>query len=117
SSRSLRMSASEKLLYRSRYGCDVLQLAFPDDKHLPPLLLKESPVRCIADLISFELYGPVVEPRTGYPAFPAIRVLMPEASVGEDNLLAPRKDHIRLARKIFTMQPESISEAVDQAPQ
>ena len=86
------MSASKKPLYRFRYGCEVFQLAFPDDKHLPPLLLKESPVRGITDLISFELYGPVVEPRIGYPAFPAIRVLMPEAVVGEDNLLVPRKD-------------------------
>jgi hypothetical protein len=42
---------------------------------------------------------------------------MPEAAVREYNLAAPRKDDVRPARQIFTMQPESVPEPMDQSPQ
>jgi hypothetical protein len=46
---------------------------------------------------------------------PRARVAVPETSMDEDNGLVFWKDDVRLARKIFSVEPKPISEPVEQA--
>ena len=55
--------------------------------------------------------------RTWQAPFPAFFVLMPEAAVEEDHLSTSGEDKVGLARQVLPVQPEAVTETVDQAPQ
>lgn len=44
-------------------------------------------------------------------------MLVPEASVHQDDLPPRRKDNVWLSRKVAAMQPEAVSKPVNQPPQ
>lgn len=112
-----RGSPAKKFLDRFRHSARVLQFAFPDDKGCPAQLLQTFPIGFIANLIALQLCYPIFWTRTGYPAFGTAGMLMPEASVHQYDFTSARKNNVRLARQVAPVDPETISETVNEPPE
>jgi hypothetical protein len=92
----------EKLSDLQTERTGVLQLALPHDEVLPSEFLQRSLIAKIAQAILAEFRLPKLEARFRQPA--AFRMPMPEAAVNEDNFLPSRKNDVRPAGKIPTVQ-------------
>jgi hypothetical protein len=108
-------SAAKKPLDSSCHCSRILQLAFPNDEHSPSLLLKKLTVGFVAKLIPVELRNPILGAGTRYPSFRAAGMLMPETSVHKYDFPACRENDVRLSGQVEAMQPEPISDVVNEA--
>src|ERR1700683_2410224 len=82
------MCRFQKSLNSFKHSGYVLELAFPNDKIPPALLLKAGLCERIAFPIAAQFWTPVFQPRAGHPALSALPMLMPKAAMHEDNFLA-----------------------------
>ncbi len=81
------------------------------------MLLKKRTVGFVAKLIAPQLPGPILGTGSGYPSFRTAGMLMPEAAVHQYYFPARREDNVRVSWQVATMQPETVSEAVNEAAQ
>ena len=83
-------------------------LALPYDHH-PPAQPPQLPHnRLVTGDVSIEFRQPVFPPRGRFSGAPFASVLMPEASMHENNLPPPDEDQIGLAGQVFAVQAKSI---------
>ena len=85
-----------------------LRLAFPYHQDDPTIILKLSPCKFIALDIAGELGQPVGSVGRWLSSTQPAVMLMPETSVHEYDLSQPGKDKIWSAKKITTVQAESV---------
>jgi hypothetical protein len=70
----------------------------------------------VAIPVASELWLPILATASWYAAFPAPVMKMPEAAMDEDDLPVARHDNVGTSWKIGTMQPETKTKAMDEAP-
>ena len=63
--------------------------------------------------ISSEFGNPILWPRPRKSSFATLFVLVPKASMNEDDSPSRREDYIRLARQTFYVQPIAVAKAVN----
>jgi len=97
-------------------GLLIGDLTFPNHKHAPPLLLQLAVVLDVALYIFRELFVPKFLVRFRAPSISTILMLMPKASVHENNLLAVTEHYIGLAREVGDVELEPIAHRVQQSP-
>jgi hypothetical protein len=96
----------------------MLDFALPDDKYSPAYRFKSRATGGISQLIALKLGLPILKIRAGNVSKLATgcTVLMPEASVNEDNFAACRENHVGSPRKGMAMKPVSETHPMNQAP-
>jgi hypothetical protein len=67
--------------------------------------------------IPCQLRFPILAPCPWQPPFAATGVLMPKTAMEENNFPPAGENEVRLARQILSMQPEPVTETVQQTPQ
>ena len=91
----------------------VLRLAFPNDEDPPAYSTQSRLVRLIPRDVLVEFVSPERHARRGLGSLAAVDMAMPETPVNEDHGLSTRKHDVRRPRQITSMQPKSISEAMN----
>lgn len=93
------------------------QLALPQNQHLPSKPPELGQVAGVPLDITLQFCSPVMGPGCWYsPATaPITGVLVPEAPMHENRLLARPERQVRLARKVLAMQPVAIPQAMHKA--
>ena len=84
--------------------------AFPYDHNIPSVRTQSSVVSLISGPISFDLVGPEFGSRLGQPEQVTVFVSVPIAAIHEDHGAPFWQNDIGLSRKIFTVEPETVSE-------
>ena len=90
-------------------------VAFPNREHAPSQLFEGALGLCIASDVSGELRTPIGLIGRWLPAAARTIVLMPEATVDENNGTVFRQHQVGSARQIAAMDTESVSKPVDEA--
>ena len=93
----------------------VLGFTFPDCQHLPsePTKLLDAPP--IPFDISAQLQRPITDSRFRSPSVFANLVLMPKATVDEDDLSPSREYQIRRSRQVSLVQSVTVSKAMQKS--
>jgi hypothetical protein len=111
---SLQRSRREPALQPGSETVWTSRLALPDDKHAPAHPAELAPGALVACLILPELLHPELLACLRCIREPASPMAMPEAPVNEHNGAMPGQDNVRRPRQVPTVQPEAISEPVQQ---
>lgn len=93
----------------------LVYFAFPDDENTPAKATECCSRGDVAAHVRCELPFPVLCPRLRHSRIGTARVPVPEASVDLEGCLEPREDHVRGAREIAAVQPESVAQPVRRA--
>lgn len=106
----------EKRDYSLTHFFDVLALALPNDEHFPALPAQGCPRPPVALLVPEQLIVPELHVRLRRSHAVLASMRMPKAAVDKYNLAPSGKDQVRLAWEVPSMEPVSVTHAVNQAP-
>jgi hypothetical protein len=109
-------TSTQKRLQPSRKQREILHLTFPNYQSAPTLALQCLDRPSVSRAVLEEFGPPKGSPRFRERRFSTIGMLMPKTPVNENSLLSGRKDKVRTARQITTMQAKSISEGMRKTP-
>jgi hypothetical protein len=109
-------TSTQKRLQPSRKQREILHLTFPHYQSAPTLVLQRLDRPSVPRPVPEEFGSPKGPPRFRERRFSTIGMLVPKTPVNENSLLSGRKDKVRTARQIATMQAKSVSEGMRKTP-
>lgn len=112
--RSKAAAAAQELQHQGLQIVILGDLAFPNDKDIPPQGAELLSIACVPLHVAGELRYPVPMIAARKFAAVAASMTMPEASVNEDHLAKARKDEVRRAGQIARVQAVPVSARVDE---
>lgn len=90
--------------------------ALPDDQRLPSLFARSRQIPCITRAIAGELCPPEITAGFRDMGETASFMLMPEATMYEDDFPTAREGNVRSPRRGLPLEPETIAKPMEEPP-